>query len=96
MGSIQYYRNQCKSIYDKNTTPQWLKNFLSFPKTFPLRIETDVLLYSGLNDRERIDSDYRVETLLLGASFPIIRIKDKSKYLSGAAFPVTGVNTYTK
>jgi hypothetical protein len=43
MGSIQYHRNQYPRVfnYDKKTTTHLidLKNFLSFPKTFPLRIE---------------------------------------------------------
>jgi hypothetical protein len=48
--------------YDKRTTTHLidLRTSYRFPGNFPIRIEADVLLYSGLNDRELNNSnDYR-------------------------------------
>jgi hypothetical protein len=81
--------------YDKNTTTHLidLRTSYRFPKTFPLRIEADVLLYSGLNDRERIDSDYfrSRNSTYVELSFPIIRDqKTNLNIYLGAAFPING------
>jgi hypothetical protein len=38
--------------YDKLTTTHYLRTSYRFPKAFPLRIEADVFLYTGKNDRE--------------------------------------------
>jgi hypothetical protein len=61
MGSIQYHRNQYPRVfnYDKKTTTHLidLRTSYRFRKLFPCALKGDVLLYSGLNDRERIDSD---------------------------------------
>jgi hypothetical protein len=52
-----------------------LRTSYRFPGNFPIRIEADVLLYSGLNDRELNNSnDYRSKhSTYVEVSYPFIR-----------------------
>jgi hypothetical protein len=63
VGFIQYDWDWNPRVfnYDKRTTHLIdLRTSYRFPGNFPIRIEADVLLYSGLNDRELNNSnDYR-------------------------------------
>jgi hypothetical protein len=63
--------------YDKRTTTHLidLRTSYRFPGNFPIRIEADVLLYSGLNDRELNNSnDYRSKhSTYVELSYPLIR-----------------------
>jgi hypothetical protein len=63
--------------YDKRTTTHLidLRTSYRFPGNFPIRIEADVLLYSGLNDRELNNSnDYRSKhSTYVEVSYPLIR-----------------------
>ncbi|MBC5839945.1 hypothetical protein H8R23_00865 [Flavobacterium sp. F-380] len=81
--------------YDKNTTTHLidLRTSYRFPKTFPLRIEADILLYSGLNDRERNSSSYfrSRNSTYVELSYPLIRDqKTNLNIFMGAAFPING------
>jgi hypothetical protein len=81
--------------YDKLTTTHIidLRTSYRFPETFPLRIETDVLLYSGLNDRElNNNNDYRSRnSTYVELSYPLIRDqKVNLNVFMGAAFPING------
>lgn len=63
--------------YDKNTTTHIidLRTSYRFPESFPLRIEADVLLYTGKNDRqldENNDYNSRYSTYV-EVSYPAIR-----------------------
>ena len=81
--------------YDKLTTTHIidLRTSYRFPEAFPIRIEANILLYSGLNDRELNDSnEYRSRnSTYVELSYPLI--KDKKVNLDlfmGAAFPING------
>lgn len=81
--------------YDKLTTTHIidLRTSYRFPESFPLRIEADVLLYSGLNDRElNSDNDFQSRhSTYVELSYPLIR--DQKVNLNafiGAAFPLNG------
>ena len=81
--------------YDKLTTTHIidLRTSYRFPEAFPIRIEADILLYSGLNDRELNDSnDYRSRnSTYVELSYPLSR--DQKVNLNafiGAAFPIYG------
>lgn len=81
--------------YDKNTTTHLidLRTSYRFPSTFPLRVEADVLLYSGLNDRElNNENQYRSRySTYVEVSYPIIRDQKVNLNLFlGAAFPIIG------
>jgi hypothetical protein len=81
--------------YDKNSTTHLidLRTSYRFPAAFPLRIEADVLLYSGLNDRELNRGNYyrSRNSTYLELSYPIIREQRVNLNLfMGAAFPITG------
>lgn len=78
--------------YDKLTTTHIidLRTSYRFPEVFPIRIEADILLYSGLNDRELNDSnEYRSRnSTYVELSYPIIRDqKVNLNVFMGAAFP---------
>ncbi|MCG9791331.1 hypothetical protein [Flavobacterium algicola] len=81
--------------YDKLTTTHIidLRTSYRFPEAFPIRIEADILLYSGLNDRE-LDSnnEYRSRnSTYVELSYPVI--VDQKVNLNafvGAAFPLNG------
>lgn len=81
--------------YDKLTTTHIidLRTSYRFPEAFPIRIEADVLLYSGLNDRElNSNNDFRSRnSTYVELSYPLIR--DQKVNLNafiGAAFPLNG------
>lgn len=81
--------------YDKRTTTHLidLRTSYRFPETFPLRIEADVLLYSGLNDREpRNNNNYLSRnSTYVELSYPLIRDqKVNLNVFMGVAFPITG------
>ncbi|SHG08265.1 hypothetical protein SAMN05444396_104215 [Flavobacterium segetis] len=81
--------------YDKNSTTHLidLRTSYRFPEAFPLRIEADVLLYSGLNDRELDRGNYyrSRNSTYVEFSYPIIRDqKVNLNVFLGAAFPITG------
>ena len=81
--------------YDKRTTTHLidLRTSYRFPGNFPIRIEADVLLYSGLNDRELNNSnDYRSKhSTYVEVSYPLIRDqKVNLNVFMGAAFPING------
>jgi hypothetical protein len=81
--------------YDKRTTTHLidLRTSYRFPGAFPLRIEADVLLYSGLNDRELNNSNYyrSVHSTYVELSYPLIRDqKVNLNVFMGAAFPING------
>lgn len=81
--------------YDKLTTTHIidLRTSYRFPEAFPIRIEADILLYSGLNDRELNDSnEYRSRnSTYVELSYPIIRDqKVNLNVFMGAAFPING------
>ncbi|TDE02516.1 hypothetical protein [Flavobacterium sandaracinum] len=81
--------------YDKNSTTHLLdlRTSYRFPKAFPLRIEADVLLYSGLNDRQLNESNYyqsRYSTYV-ELSYPVIRDqKVNLNIFLGVALPIIG------
>ncbi|AWG20151.1 hypothetical protein FFWV33_00750 [Flavobacterium faecale] len=81
--------------YDKNSTTHIidLRTSYRFNDNFPLRIEADMLLYSGLNDRELNSSnEYRSRnSTYVELSYPVIR--DQVVTLNafvGGAFPLNG------
>jgi hypothetical protein len=81
--------------YNKRTTTHLidLRTSYRFPGNFPIRIEADVLLYSGLNDRELNNSnDYRSKhSTYVEVSYPLIRDqKVNLNVFMGAAFPING------
>lgn len=81
--------------YDKNSTTHLidLRTSYRFPADFPLRIEADVLLYSGLNDRElNNNNDYRSRnSTYVEISYPVIRDQKVNLNLfMGGAFPING------
>jgi hypothetical protein len=81
--------------YDKNSTTHLidLRTSYRFPAVFPLRIEADVLLYSGLNDRELDRGNYyrSRNSTYVELSYPVIRDqKVNLNIFLGAAFPITG------
>ena len=81
--------------YDKLTTTHIidLRTSYRFPEAFPIRIEADVLLYSGLNDRELDDNnDFRSRnSTYVELSYPVIRNqKVNLNAFIGAAFPLNG------
>jgi hypothetical protein len=81
--------------YNKTSTTHLidLRTSYRFPAVFPLRIEADILLYSGLNDRELNDNnEYRSRnSTYIEISYPIIRDQNVNLNLfMGAAFPLNG------
>ncbi|MCW2119077.1 hypothetical protein [Flavobacterium sp. 7A] len=81
--------------YDKLTTTHLidLRTSYRFPKNFPLRIEADIILYSGLNDRElNNNNEYRSKnSTYIELSYPLI--SDQKVNLNafiGAALPLHG------
>jgi hypothetical protein len=55
----------------------------------------DVLLYSGLNDRELNNSKHRSKHPNVELSYPLIRDqKSNESVFGGAAFPINGVSIY--
>jgi hypothetical protein len=81
--------------YDKNSTTHLidLRTSYRFPAAFPLRIEADVLLYSGLNDRELNRGNYyrSRNSTYVEVSYPITRNQQVNLNLfMGAAFPISG------
>lgn len=81
--------------YNKLTTTHLidLRTSYRFPEAFPIRLEVDVLLYSGLNDRQLDDNNvyksrYSTYTEL---SYPVIRNKKVNlNVFLGAAFALDG------
>lgn len=81
--------------YNKNSTTHLidLRTSYRFPAAFPLRLEADVLLYSGLNDR-KVNSNNNYSSrnsTYVEISYPIIRDQKVNLNLfMGAAFPLNG------
>jgi hypothetical protein len=81
--------------YDKLTTTHLidLRTSYRFPESFPLRVEADVLLYSGITDREldkNNDSKSKYSTYI-EVSYPIIRNQKVNLNLfMGAGFAIDG------
>jgi hypothetical protein len=72
--------------YDKLTTTHYrLKNIISFPKAFPLRIEADVFLYTGKNDRELdFNNNYNSRySTYVELSYPVENQVNASLYIGG-------------
>jgi hypothetical protein len=81
--------------YDELTTTHIidLRTSYRFPKSFPLRVEADILLYSGIADRElneNNDSKSRHSTYV-ELSYPVIRNqKVNLNIFMGAGFAIDG------
>ncbi|KIC01511.1 hypothetical protein [Flavobacterium sp. AJR] len=81
--------------YNKLTTTHLidLRTSYRFPESFPIRIEADILLYSGLNDRELDNNnDYRSRySTYVELSYPVIRNqKVNLNVFMGGAFAIDG------
>lgn len=81
--------------YDKLTTTHIidLRTSYVFAEKFPLRLEADIVLYSGLNDREiNSDNDYKSRySTYTELSYPVIRNKKVNlNVFMGAGFALDG------
>ena len=81
--------------YDKLTTTHIidLRTSYSFTKAFPMRVEADVLLYTGLNDRKLdVNNNYTSRnSTYVELSYPVIgNQKVNLNLFVGAAFALDG------
>ena len=83
--------------YDKLTTTHIidLRTSYSFPKSFPLRLEADVLLYTGKNDRQ-IDANNNYNSrysTYVELSYPVIENQKVNVSLyAGGVFAIDGTS----